>query len=143
MLEIIEICHYKIADLLSDKIGYIELEIHSDDRGNLIALEESSKGLPFTPQRSFYLFDVPQNAVRAGHAVDSELFFLAINGSVIVENEESASWKLDSKHQGLYIPPKQYIELNSFSSDAIIVVYASKKFDETNYFSLDEVRSRK
>src|SRR5947208_3354673 len=57
----------------------IELDVHADPRGSLIALEKA-QGLPFALTRVFCIFDVPPGLERANHAVSAHTFLLAING---------------------------------------------------------------
>ncbi len=131
---------------MSSEIKQIEIPIIKDDRGQLLAIEQNGNNLPFVPARVFYLMDVPNAQKRAGHAVDSELFVMALKGTVTLINTAKtgkvSNWKLSKINLGVYVPSFHYIELVEFSADAIIAVYAAKKFKDTHYFSLDEIQNR-
>lgn len=132
--------------LESKALRYITLDVHSDERGDLIPLEYTPNGLAFEPQRSFYLTNVPSNETRAGHAVDCDLFIICLKGNVKLEHKLSESentiWNLDSIRKGILIPAYNYITLKEFSEEALVVIYASKKFRDTHYFSFDELQGR-
>ena len=131
--------------LESQSLRYIKLDVHSDERGDLIPIENNPDSIEFEPKRSFYLTNVPKGETRAGHAVDCELFIICLKGQVQLEHKsslETNSWELNSIDKGLYIPPLNFITLKGFSPDALVVIYASKKFKDTNYFSLDELQGK-
>ncbi|QSE97187.1 sugar 3,4-ketoisomerase [Fulvivirga lutea] len=132
--------------LKGSHIRNIELEIHSDKRGKLLSIEQIANGLPFSAIRSFYLFDVPFQSIRAGHAVNCHQFILALRGSVNVEHksadEKSEIWTLSKVNEGLYVPELHYITLKDFSSDALIVIYASKAYSDTTYYSFEDLNKQ-
>jgi dTDP-4-dehydrorhamnose 3,5-epimerase-like enzyme len=49
------------------QIKLIPLQIHGDDRGSLIALEEK-KNIPFDVKRIYYLFGTKKDVRRGFHA---------------------------------------------------------------------------
>lgn len=123
------------------KIRYIDIHHYKDDRGDLIAIEENHP-LPFHPLRTFYLLNVPKGQKRAGHAVDCELFVIALKGNATLLYTDTENRQEDfelSCNKGLLIPAYHFIEIKDFSSDALVVVYASKRFDNTQYYQLDQL----
>ena len=128
------------------RIKKINIPLHTDARGLLLALENGSTSLPFDPARFFIIKDVPQGETRANHAVDCDEFIMAIQGSFTLNhiniNQQKSTFVLNNCNFGLYIPAFHYLELCEFSSDAIAVVCASKKYRDTNYFKLDELQAR-
>lgn len=132
--------------LESKSLSYIELNVHTDERGDLLPIEKFEGGLEFDPIRSFYLSNVPAGESRAGHAVDCDLFIIALKGTVLLENKiaanEAVSWELNSIEKGIIVPAYNFITLKNFSKDALIVIYASKKFKDTTYFSFDELQGK-
>ncbi len=50
-----------------DDCNIVELYTVHEDNGNIIALE-NKKNIPFDIKRIYYLYDVPMNAERGGHA---------------------------------------------------------------------------
>ena len=123
------------------KITYIDIDHHKDERGDLIAFEENNP-IPFHPLRTFCLMNVAEGQKRAGHAVDSELFIVALKGSATLVHTDIENTKSNfplSNDSGIYVPARFFIEIEKFSSDALVMVYASKKFSDTNYFGLDQL----
>ncbi|WP_221412710.1 sugar 3,4-ketoisomerase [Fulvivirga lutimaris] len=127
--------------MINSTIKYIDIQHHKDERGDLIAVEENQP-LPFHPQRTFYLINVPHGQKRAGHAVDCELFVFALKGNAtlvhIDQEKEKKEYPLHSD-KGLLIPSYHFIEIMDFTNDAVVVVYASKRFEDTKYYQLDQL----
>lgn len=132
---------------ISSQIREIDLPTFTDERGLLLAVEQGEGTLPFVPLRSFYLMDVPRDQMRAGHAVDSELFIIVLKGEISLihhsHEDEIIELKINRNNIGFHIPPRNYIELINFSPEAIVVVYASKKFKDTNYYSLNDLKENR
>lgn len=107
----------------------------SDPRGNLAVIE--GKTLPFDIRRVYYLFDVPSDAYRGGHAHKEQLeCLIAVSGSFEVILDDGTDKKrvmLNKPNKGLLIPTGIWRELENFSSGAVCVVLASDRFDETDY----------
>lgn len=116
-------------------IKLIDIPKINDVRGNLAVIEGDI--LPFKIKRVYYLFDVPSNAYRGGHAHQEQLEFLvALSGSfeVILNNGTSKqSVMLNKPDKGLLIPKRVWRELENFSSGAVCLVIASGEFDESDY----------
>ncbi|MDO4715650.1 MAG: FdtA/QdtA family cupin domain-containing protein [Bacteroidales bacterium] len=110
-----------------------------DERGTLCFLQESSEGLPFTPQRTFWITGVPLHALRGGHAhTTCHEFIVAIQGafSVVCYNgQKRLTYHLDTIEHGLWIPAGVWCELYDFSPDAICLVVASERYDVTGYIN--------
>lgn len=111
-------------------------KIH-DHRGNLTFIE-SGRHVHFDIARVYYLYDVPGGAERGGHAhKDLSQIILAISGSfdvVLDDGHEKKTFHLNRSHQGLYVCPMIWRELNNFSSGAVCLVLASNFYDESDYF---------
>ena len=124
-------------------IQIIRIPIYIEENGTLLAVQEQTDLLPFNPLRTFIIYDVPSTKKRAGHAVDCELFILAIRGEVTILHsssiQKSSSWLLLDNGEGLYVPPLHFVELKDFSEGSIVMVFASKKYEETRYFTFDEI----
>lgn len=107
-----------------------------DLRGNLSA-REVERGLPFAPLRTFLIFDVPTKEVRGEHAHRRCCQFLVcVKGSVRVlcdDGEHRQDYLLDSSEVGLYLPPMVWGVQYHYSQDALLLVYASEKYDPDDY----------
>ncbi|MFK7781950.1 sugar 3,4-ketoisomerase [Psychroserpens sp.] len=116
-------------------IKLIDIPKINDVRGNLAVIEGDC--LPFEIKRVYYLFDVPSNANRGGHAHKEQLEFLvALSGSFEVSLNNGTSKQsimLNKPDKGLLIPTGTWRELENFSSGAVCLVIASDEFDEEDY----------
>ena len=113
----------------------IEIPKIVDPRGNLSVIEKDV--IPFEMKRVYYLYDVPSDAFRGGHA-HKELFqfLIPISGSFDVllsdgKNEKTVT--LNKPNKGLLIVPGIWRELNNFSSGSVCLVVASDVFKEEDY----------
>jgi glyoxylate utilization-related uncharacterized protein len=120
-----------------ENCSLVELPKITDPRGNLTFIE-SSRHIPFSIARVFYLYDVPGGANRAGHALRTcEQFLIAMSGSFDVTLDDGVSKKvfqLNRSYYGLYIPPMIWREIDNFSSGAVCLALASHGYDENDYY---------
>ncbi len=104
-------------------------------RGNLSVIEKDC--LPYPIKRVYYLYDVPSDSYRGGHAHKEQLeFLIALSGSfdVTLDNgKEKKKVNLNKPNKGLLIPTGIWRELENFSSGAICLVLSSGEFEEEDY----------
>lgn len=112
------------------------LPLINDLRGNL-SFGEIERHLPFTPKRYFIVFDVPNQKIRGEHAHKKlHQFLICIKGrcSVLVDDGQNrAQIDLDSPTVGLYVPPLVWAAQFNYSSDAVLLVLASEKYEADDY----------
>ncbi|HEY0876065.1 MAG TPA: WxcM-like domain-containing protein [Vicinamibacterales bacterium] len=112
------------------------LALAEDLRGKLSAGEFSSQ-IPFVPKRYFMVYDVPGKEVRGEHAHrQCHQFLVAARGSlsVVVDNgSTSEEIVLDEPRVGLYLPPMVWSVQYKYSSDALLLVFASDHYDPDDY----------
>lgn len=118
------------------KIEYIPLQVHGDERGSLIALEEM-KNVPFSIKRIYYMFNT-QKGVRRGFHAHKELMQIAIpvRGScrfLLDDGKEKINVLLDDTSYGLLIEPYIWHEMYDYSDDCVLLVLASDFYDEHDY----------
>ena len=118
------------------EIKIINIPKIKDARGNLSVIQEDF--LPFPMKRVYYLYDVPSDAYRGGHAhIDQHEFLVALSGSFNVtlkdNNGEEKIVTLNKPNQGLLIPNMNWRELDNFSSGSVCLVIASDIFIESDY----------
>ncbi|MCB0448331.1 MAG: WxcM-like domain-containing protein [Gelidibacter sp.] len=120
----------KITDVVSIKIP----QVH-DHRGKLAVVEKDS--IPFAVRRVYYLYDIPSDAYRGGHAhLQQQSVIIALSGSfevLVDDGKEQKRVMLNKPDSGLYIPTGIWREIENFSSGAVCLVLASTDFDETEY----------
>ena len=104
-------------------------------RGNLSVIEKDF--LPYPIKRVYYLYDVPSDSFRGGHAhIEQKEFLIALSGSfdVTIDNGlEKKKITLNKPNKGLLIPTGIWRELENFSSGAICLVLSSGEFLEEDY----------
>lgn len=105
-------------------------------RGNLSFIEKNI--IPFKIKRVYYLYDVPSDGSRGGHAHKKlNQFLIALSGSfdvIIDDGSSKKTFTLNKPNKGLYIPNGIWREMENFSAGAICLVLASDYFDESDYF---------
>ena len=109
----------------------------SDPRGDLIFLEGGNH-IPFDIARVYYLYNVPVDSERGGHAHrELEQIIFAISGSFRLKIDDGFNktehWLSDPR-KGLYISQLVWREIDSFSQGAVCMVVASHKYDEADYY---------
>jgi dTDP-4-dehydrorhamnose 3,5-epimerase-like enzyme len=118
-------------------VKIIELPRINDHRGNLTFIE-SGRHIPFEINRTYYLYDVPGGATRAGHGHKAlHQLMIAMSGSFDITLDDGFEKKiiqLNRSYNGLYIPPMMWRDLDNFSSGAVCMVLASAFYDEEDYF---------
>ena len=116
-------------------IKLIDIPKIHDVRGNLSVIEGDC--IPFEMKRVYYLYDVPSDAYRGGHAhIDQSELLVALSGSFEVVVDDGSSKQnitLNKPNKGLLIPTGIWRELENFSSGAVCLVVASGEFDESDY----------
>ena len=120
-----------------DEINLIEIPKISDPdgRGNLSVIEKNI--LPFEIKRVYYLYDVPSDSSRGGHAhKELQQFLIALSGSfdVVLDNGKSRrTITLNRPNKGLLIPNGIWRELESFSAGSVCLSLVSEEYDEEDY----------
>jgi dTDP-4-dehydrorhamnose 3,5-epimerase-like enzyme len=114
----------------------IALQKHGDDRGMLVALEET-KNIPFAIKRVYYLFDTKDGVRRGFHAHRNlKQLAIAVRGSVrfhLDDGFEQAEVLLDDPAQGLYLDHLLWREMYDFSEDCVLMVLADQLYDPDDY----------
>ncbi|MFV0572257.1 MAG: sugar 3,4-ketoisomerase [Xanthomarina gelatinilytica] len=104
-------------------------------RGNLSVIEKDC--IPFSVKRVYYLYDVPSDAYRGGHAHKNLYqFLIALSGSfdvVLDDGNQKTKITLNKPNKGLLIPNGIWRELENFSSGSVCLVLASEEYDESDY----------
>lgn len=106
-----------------------------DGRGNLSIIEKDF--LPYKIKRVYYLYDVPSDSNRGGHAhIQLKQFLIALSGSfdVVLDNGFSRrNITLNRPNKGLLIPNGIWRELENFSAGAVCLALVSEVYKEEDY----------
>jgi dTDP-4-dehydrorhamnose 3,5-epimerase-like enzyme len=112
------------------------LQRFEDMRGAL-AVTEFERDLPFIPKRCFTVFNVPSSEIRGAHAHKScHQFLVCVSGKVSVVVDDGTrreEYALESPDVGLHVPPMVWATQSRYSADAVLMVYASERYDPDDY----------
>lgn len=118
-----------------ERVELITIPKIEDTRGNLAVIEKES--IPFEIKRVYYLYDVPSDSYRGGHAHKEQVeLLIAVSGSfevVLGDGKQKETVMLNKPNIGLLIPTMIWRELQNFSSGSVCLVLASDTFDEADY----------
>ncbi|WP_297512375.1 FdtA/QdtA family cupin domain-containing protein [Flavobacterium sp.] len=113
----------------------IDIPRVKNPKGNLAVVELDT--IPFPIQRVYYLYDVPSESKRGGHAHKKlQQLLIPISGSfdvVLKDGENIQRITLNKPNEGLLIPVNVWRELENFTSGAVCLVLASEVYDEDDY----------
>lgn len=120
-----------------DGAHLIDLPVVTDPRGDLTFLE-GQRHVPFDIARVYYLYNVPVDAERGGHAHrDLQQVIFALSGSFRVlldDGQRKAQVMLRNPRVGLYVNRLVWREMDLFSQGAVCMVIASKPYHEADYY---------
>lgn len=118
------------------QIKKIHFPPHGDDRGQLVAIEELAD-VPFDIKRVYYIYDTLPGVRRGFHAhQDLQQVLICVHGSCKIHldnGSETAEVLLDKPYEGLYISNDTWREMYDFSEGAVLLVLASRHYDEADY----------
>ncbi len=124
----------------------IDIPCYGENDGKLCAFEcDMIPG--FLIERVFYIFDVPENAMRANHAcMNASIILVPISGSITVSVEykgDIEKYTLDTKSRGLLIEKASWIKTYDFSPGAVLICFSDKKYKDCEYINNYEDYKRK
>jgi len=118
------------------KYKIYDLKNLGDERGALIPFEMGNNS-PFEVRRAFYIYDTKPGVPRGAHANKKSKFLLVvISGSckvLIDDGKNKEIVELNRPNQALYLDKMLWKEMYDFSYNAILLVLASEKYDESEY----------
>ena len=117
-------------------VRQIDLPQIHDPRGDLTFVEGGNH-IPFNIARVYYLYNVPVDSERGGHAHrELEQVVFALSGSFrmkVNDGYEQRDYWLRDPRKGLYISRLVWREMDSFSQGAVCMVLTSHRYDEGDY----------
>ena len=124
------------ADIEVAGVKLYRLPFIRDLRGSLV-VAQFDNSLPFVPKRCFIVLDVPSREVRGEHAhktLDQLLVCLKGQVSIVLDDgTKRAEICLEKPAIGLHIPARIWSIQYKFTPDAVLAVFASDIYDETEY----------
>lgn len=114
----------------------INLKIHGDDRGKLIALE-GGRDIPFEIKRVYWIFDTLPDQDRGEHAhKNMEQIIVAMDGAcqfILDDGKTRETVWLNRPDVGLYIGKNMWREMKHFSYGCKLMILASDYYNEKEY----------
>lgn len=119
-----------------EQCAVLKVPTVNDARGNLSFLNELDH-VPFAIGRVYFLWGVPDDSVRGGHAHKNlQQFLIAASGAldvVLRDGVTEQTVRLDKPTEGLLIGSMVWRELENFSPNTVLLVIASAPYDESDY----------
>lgn len=107
-----------------------------DPRGNLTFVEGIIH-IPFEIRRVYWIYDVPGGQIRGGHAFKKqEEVIIALSGSLDVilnDGRNSIKYQLNRSYYGLFVPSKLWRHMENFSTNSVVLILSSTKYDASDY----------
>jgi dTDP-4-dehydrorhamnose 3,5-epimerase-like enzyme len=114
----------------------IELPAVADPQGDL-AFAEGENHVPFPIARVFYVYDVPAQAARGGHAhraLEQVVFCLAGRMEMVIDDgERRITVVLDDPRRGVYLPVMVWHDIGGFAEGTVYLALTSAPFEEADY----------
>lgn len=125
-----------LSSMKSSLAHIVTLPAISDARGHL-GVVDAVQDLGFPIERAFYIYQTPETAHRGGHAHKTLHQFLISLGDPVAlrihDGQREASFILHGYTQGLYLPPKHWVDIDSLSAGTTLLVLCSASYDESDY----------
>lgn len=132
---------FQFADLGAFSTSVSGVSLHTlteveDIRGSL-SVGEFERTIPFKALRYFLVYGVPTSETRGEHAHHNcHQFLVAVKGSVHVvadDGKNREEFILDRPNIGIYLPPMTWGIQYRYSSDAVLLVFASDYYESDDY----------
>lgn len=106
--------------------------------GGRLTVAEGEGHVPFAIRRVFHVTELQAGVRRGGHAHKAqEQALVALAGSISVALDRGAGrveeHRLDRPDALLYVPAMVWLDYAAESADAILLVFASDRYDESDY----------
>lgn len=119
-----------------DDVQIIQLPKILDERGNL-SFFENGKQIPFTIQRTYWIYDVPGGEVRGGHAYQTlQEFIVSLSGAfdvVLNDGKNEKRFTLNRSYFGLYVPNMIWRHMENFSTNSLALIVSDQAYNEQDY----------
>jgi len=129
-------CSQSVVTVGVGDVTFHRLKSVQDMRGDL-SVGEFLKDIPFEPKRYFLVFNVPSEETRGEHAhFKCHQFLICVNGCCAVVVDDGVSRCeviLDSPDKGIYLPPLTWGIQYKYSSEAVLLVFASHGYEAEDY----------
>ena len=119
-----------------EQCHWSDFPVVHDKRGNLTVIE-GTRQVPFEIRRLYFLYDIPSQAERGGHAHKAlQQVFIAMSGSFdlhLDDGVEQRTIHLCRANRGYLVRPWVWRTLDNFSGNSVCLVVADRFYDEADY----------
>lgn len=121
---------------MNNKPYLIEFPKIGESQLGYISVSEKNN-LPFIPKRIYWTYFTPEDVVRGNHAhYELEQILVAVAGKIevdiVLQNEDSFHFVLDSPNFGLFIPKMAWRTMK-YTHNAVQICIASMEYYELDY----------
>lgn len=106
------------------------------DRTSPSGIQET---IPFIVKRLFYIYDVPEQSRRGGHAHRTNCqILICVHGSfdlTLSDGFDSMTYHLDNPTQGIVAPPHVWTRMENFAPGTVLLVLCSQEYDKSGYIN--------
>lgn len=110
---------------------------HIEDMRGSLSVGEFERSIPFAAKRYFLVFEVPSREIRGEHAHRTcHQFLICVRGSCSVVADDGVQrreYLLDRPNLGIFLPAMTWGIQYKYSSDAVLLVFASEYYDAGDY----------
>ncbi len=114
----------------------IDLPKILDERGNLTFLQHPDH-LPFEIARTFFIYDVPGDGIRGGHAYHQQWeVVIALSGSFTLRTrtgDVEKDFYLRRPYTAVILPPHTWRSMREFSTNSLSLHLADRPYDASDY----------
>ncbi|MCC8070530.1 MAG: FdtA/QdtA family cupin domain-containing protein [Bacteroidales bacterium] len=100
-------------------------------------IAENGDALPFAIKRIFYIYDIPTDTERGGHAHWREgQIIVAVSGCFDLSIYDGCEWRtftLRRPYEAVYVPAGLWNRLSHFSAGCVCLVLCSTAYDANDY----------
>jgi acetyltransferase-like isoleucine patch superfamily enzyme/dTDP-4-dehydrorhamnose 3,5-epimerase-like enzyme len=108
-----------------------------DDVRGMLSFGEVQRHIPIDVKRYFLVFGVSSEEIRGEHAHKTlHQFFLCVHGKCQMVADDAVNrqeFVLDTPSLGIHLPPMVWGMQYKYSSDAVLLVFASDFYDPSDY----------
>ncbi len=108
------------------------------DRGSL-SFAEAKKEIPFSIKRVFWIYDVPENGTRGGHAnwkCAEAIFPLRGSFDIYVDDGKFCkTYHMDKPNEGIIIPAGVWCLLSNFKPGTLCFVASDEEYSSEYYIN--------
>jgi oxalate decarboxylase/phosphoglucose isomerase-like protein (cupin superfamily) len=124
----------------------ITLQGNASAAGDLVVIQ-SQADIPFSIRRVYFIHDMPESAVRGGHAHKRchELVVAAAGAMTITLEAQDGTrhrFRLDEPTVGLYVPPLYWRMISDYRLHSLCLVLASEDYEADEYLRDHELFRR-